>query len=104
VPDWHVYIVRCSDGSLYTGISTDVARRLREHRDRGTRGASYMRGRTPIAVVFARQLPDRAAASRAEYAVKQLQKVQKEHLIEGVLSFDDVLRRHAQRHGATQAT
>jgi putative endonuclease len=103
MPDWHLYVVRCSDGSLYTGISTDVARRLREHRGNGTRRASYMRSRTALDVVFAKQLPDRAAASRAEYAVKQLQKAQKELLVAGLLSLDDVLGKHAQRHGAAHS-
>jgi putative endonuclease len=83
--DWILYIVRCRDGSLYTGITTDVARRLREHQRGGTRGASYLRGRGPLQLQFTHRFGDRAAASRAEYAVKRLSKPAKEQLAAGLL-------------------
>lgn len=72
---WHVYIVQCADGSLYTGITTDVARRLREH-DSG-KGAKYTRARGPLQLLGCETHPDRSSASRAEYAIKQLTAAEK---------------------------
>ena len=98
MPDWYLYILRCNDGTLYTGITTNVDRRLREHRQGGTRGAGYMRGRVPLEVVYSRQLPDRSTASRAEYAVKQLPKTRKELLAAGAVTLEEIVseRRHRQ--------
>ena len=89
-PDWYLYIVRCDDGSLYTGISTDVARRLLEHQRGGTRAARYLRSRLPIDLVFTQCIGDRSAALRAEWAIKRLEKTQKEALARGQLTLDDV--------------
>jgi len=99
VPDWFLYIVRCNDDSLYTGITTDVDRRLREHHRGGTRGAGYLRGRTPLQIVFSRQLPDRASASRAEFAVKQLSKARKELLAAGSVTLEQVVSERRRRPG-----
>lgn len=68
--NWQVYIIRCSCGSLYTGITTDVERRFRQHASR--RGARYFRGRTPEAVVYLEAGHSRATASRREVAIKRL--------------------------------
>ena len=95
-----LYIIRCADESLYTGIAVDVARRLREHQA-GLRGAKYLRGRGPLQLVFAQAVGDRSAASSAEHRVKRLDKTAKEALVAGRLSLDDLLlpaaadRRHA---------
>lgn len=72
---WYVYMLECVDGSLYTGIATDVARRYDEHAS--GRGARYTRARPPRAVVMVLTQPDRSAALRAEYAIKQLTAAQK---------------------------
>ena len=72
---WYLYILRCGDGSLYTGITTDVERRLREHR-RGT-GAKYTRSRGPLEVVHTEELPDKSSALRRELAVKALSRREK---------------------------
>ena len=77
---WSLYVVRCADESLYTGITTDVSRRLREHQ-RGTRGARYLRGRAPLTLEFSVVVGDRGAASRAENSVKRLSKSEKERLL-----------------------
>ena len=90
--DWYLYIIRCSDCSLYTGITTNVERRLEEHRRGGSRGAGYMRGRVPVEVVYSQLLPDRASASRAEYAVKQLPKTRKESLAAGHVTLDQIVK------------
>ena len=82
---YSLYILRCSDGSLYTGIALDVARRLEEHR-KGIRGAKYLRGRAPVELVFEQPAGDRAAAQRLEYRVKSLSRGEKEALIAGDLS------------------
>ena len=76
---WSVYIVRCSDNSLYTGIATDVARRLGEH-ESGTIGAKYLRGRAPLQLVFEQQVGDRSLASKIEHRIKKLPRREKENL------------------------
>ena len=76
---WHVYLIRCADGSLYTGITTDVERRLAEHR--AGKGAKYLRGRGPLELAYSRPIGDRAAASREEARIKRLSKAAKETLI-----------------------
>ena len=76
---WCVYILRCSDGTLYTGIAPDVEKRLAKH-NAGT-GAKYTRGRGPLAVVYTEECADRAEASRREYAIKHLSRQEKEELI-----------------------
>lgn len=90
-------MVRCDDGSLYTGISTDVARRLREHCGNGRRGASYFRVRKPVDVVFTQRIGDRSSALSAEYAIKCLDKPQKEHLASGAMTLQDALERVTRR-------
>jgi putative endonuclease len=77
-----LYILRCADDSLYTGIATDVHRRLAEHRS-GSRGAKYLRGRQPLRLEFFREVGDRAAASALEHRVKRLTRAEKEALIAG---------------------
>ncbi len=80
--EYSLYIVRCNGGTLYTGIATDVSRRMDEHRS-GRRGARYLRGRGPIELVFAEVAGDRARASQLEYRVKKLPRSEKLALIEG---------------------
>ena len=77
-----LYIVRCADGALYTGIATDVDKRLAEHAS-GARGAKFLRGRGPLEVVFAEAVGDRASALRLEHRVKQLTRAQKLELVRG---------------------
>ncbi len=68
---WTVYMIRCDDGSLYTGVTTDLDRRVSEHRD-GKRGARYFAGRRPEAVVWREDGHDRSSALRREAAIKKL--------------------------------
>ncbi len=74
-----LYILRCGDGSLYTGITTDVERRLALHRS--GKGAKYTRGRGPLTVVYREEQPDKSAALRREAAVKKLTREEKLALI-----------------------
>ncbi len=77
---WYVYIIRASDESLYTGITTDVQRRFDEHG--GTeKGARYFRGRQPLEVVYRENHPDRSSALRREADIKKLPRNQKLKLI-----------------------
>ena len=77
---WYVYILRCADQTLYTGITNDVDRRIAEH-NRGV-GAKYTRGRTPVELAFVESVESRGDALRREYAIKQMTPVQKQRLID----------------------
>lgn len=77
--NWYVYMLRCRDGTLYTGYTDDVQRRLTVHNS--GKGAKYTRSRLPVALVYTETLPDKSAALKREYALKRLRKVQKEQLI-----------------------
>lgn len=76
-----VYILRCGDGSLYTGMTDDVEKRLAAHRS--GKGAKYTRGRGPLEVVYREACADRSAALKREYALKRLSRDEKVKLIEG---------------------
>lgn len=73
---YSVYLVECRDGSLYTGIATDVERRFREH-EQGATGAKYLRGKGPLKLVFQQEIGDRSLASRIELRVKRLPRADK---------------------------
>ncbi len=74
--NYSVYLVRCRDGSLYTGIAIDVARRIAEHED-SRRGARFLRGKGPLTLVFQREIGDRSLASKIESRIKRLPKAEK---------------------------
>ncbi len=69
---WSVYLIRCGDGSLYTGIATDVERRFKEHLSQGPRAAKYVRGRLPLEIVYRREIGTRSEASKEELRIKRL--------------------------------
>ena len=77
---WFIYILRCADGTLYTGIAPDVEKRLQKHNE--GKGAKYTRGRTPVELVYREEHPTRAEASKREYQIKQLSRAEKLALIE----------------------
>lgn len=76
---WFVYMVRCKDGSLYTGSTNHVIRRWHKHK-RG-KGAKYLQAHEPKAVVFVEEHPDRSQACKREYQIKQYTKQEKESII-----------------------
>jgi putative endonuclease len=78
---WHVYIVRCGDGTLYTGVATDVLRRVQEHNVSNVLGASYTRSRRPVALVYEEPAASRSAACKREYEIKSLARDGKQALI-----------------------
>ena len=80
---WYVYILRCSDGSLYTGISPDVEARLEAHRT--GKGARYTRGRGPFELVYRESAGTQTEATRRERAIKRLTREKKDMLIAGTL-------------------
>ncbi|RQR57559.1 GIY-YIG nuclease family protein [Burkholderia sp. Bp9125] len=86
---WFLYLIECADGSVYTGITTDVAARFDEHA--AGKGARYTRSRKPRAVLASFPLADRSSALRAEYWVKQLSPKQKRELAAGTRTLESVL-------------
>jgi putative endonuclease len=78
---WFVYMVRCADESLYTGIAKDVARRVEEHNSNGILGAHYTRARRPVVLVYTEAVETRSAAARREYEIKQLTRQAKDELL-----------------------
>ena len=79
--EWYVYILRCGDGTLYTGSTDDVEKRLAAHR--AGKGAKYTRGRGPLELAYFEQLPDKSAALRREYEIKQMTRQEKLRLCQG---------------------
>lgn len=96
---FNLYILRCADGTLYTGIATDVQRRLEEHAS-GPRGAKYLRGKGPLEVVFEESVGDRALASQLEHRVKQLSRKQKLELVSGRLDLASLGGAHVLDDGS----
>ena len=78
---WFVYLLRCSDNSLYAGVTTDLKRREKEHNGKSKRGAKYTRVRQPVELVYFEQVDDRVAATKREYQIRKLTKKQKESLV-----------------------
>jgi putative endonuclease len=79
VADHHVYVIECADGTLYTGYTTDVERRVAEH-DAGE-GAKYTRGRTPVTLRHVESFDSKSAAMSREHEIKSLSRAEKEQLI-----------------------
>ncbi len=79
---WWVYMVRCADNTLYTGITTDLLRRVAEHND-GPAGARYTRARRPVVLAYQEPCEDRSSASKREYQIKKLSPGNKQKLLAG---------------------
>lgn len=94
---WHLYLLRCRDGSYYAGITTDVDRRFRQHAQ--GRGARYTRAHPPECVLASRAYPDRASASRAEHVLKQQPRLRK---LAWLLHEDDAQACAASGSGSNQ--
>ncbi|MGW7677657.1 GIY-YIG nuclease family protein [Shewanella sp. S23-S33] len=82
---WYLYLVRCANGHLYTGVTTDVTRRFSEHQSGGIKSAKYLRGKGPLTLMYQEQVGTRSDALKREIAVKKLSRAQKLALIESVL-------------------
>ncbi|WP_366934071.1 GIY-YIG nuclease family protein [Sulfuricurvum sp.] len=81
-PSYTVYILRCSDGTLYTGISLDPLKRVQEH-NASAKGAKYTRSRRPVSLVYQESCGTKSDALKQEAAIKKLSKIQKEALVTG---------------------
>ncbi|WP_455202900.1 GIY-YIG nuclease family protein [Kaarinaea lacus] len=79
--NWYVYMVRCSDGSLYTGLATDVQRRIEEHNCSDRLAAKYTRTRRPVHLVYSERCNSRSQAAQREAQLKRLNRMQKQDLI-----------------------
>ncbi len=78
---YYFYMVRCSDNSLYCGVTTDINRRVGEHNAKNYKSAKYTRARGPVVLVYVEEYPSKQEAMKREYEVKQWKKEQKEALI-----------------------
>ncbi|WP_434086944.1 GIY-YIG nuclease family protein [Shewanella alkalitolerans] len=78
---WSLYMIRCANGHLYTGITTDIDRRFKEHSDNGPKTAKYLRGKGPLTLVYRERVGSHSDALKREIAVKRLTKTQKVALI-----------------------
>ena len=78
--NWHLYILRCADGTLYTGITTDVDKRFEAHC--AGKGAKYTRGRGPLTLVYREECGDHSSALKRELEIKKLPRPEKERLIQ----------------------
>jgi predicted GIY-YIG superfamily endonuclease len=76
---WHVYVVRCADGTLYTGVAKDLKQRIAAHN--AGRGAKYTRSRLPVKLVYREAAADRGAALQREHAIKRLPRLAKRALV-----------------------
>ena len=84
---YHLYILKCADGTLYTGITVDLKRRMMEHNS-SARGAKYTRGRRPVTLVFSKKYRTRSAASVAESRIKKLSRREKLAVVKKYGSMD----------------
>lgn len=78
---WFVYIVRCVDDSLYTGITNDIVRRINDHNNDNRTASAYTRARRPVELVYQESCQTRSQASKREYQIKQLSRKEKESLL-----------------------
>ena len=89
--EWSLYLLRCADGALYTGIATDVDRRFDEHV--AGRGAKSLRGRGPLELVYRVEVGDRALSQSLEHRIKRLAKAQKEQLVVEAPDREELLKK-----------
>lgn len=78
---WHVYIIRCRDGTLYTGIANNLQNRIAKHNSEEG-GARYTRSRRPVELVYSEQAPSRSEALKREYEVKKMPRAKKMKMID----------------------
>lgn len=82
IPAWHVYILECADGTLYTGVTNDLSRRIKEHNE-SILGAKYTKARRPVLLRYAEPQESRSAAQKEESRIKALPRKSKEMLVQG---------------------
>lgn len=95
---WHVYVIKTGFDTLYTGISTNVERRFKEHSGGSKRGARYLKGKGPLELVWQQFIGSKSDALKLEYRIKQLSREQKEKLIKNEL---DLASLYKEKGGLT---
>ena len=88
---WYLYVVLCNDTSLYTGITTDIKRRVSQHNS--GRGAKYTKGRGPVVLVHVRQYKNRSDASKAESKFKKLRRTKKLQIVQNIALPGEIVKR-----------
>ncbi len=88
---WFLYLIRCNDNSLYTGITTDVKRRFQEHLENENKGSKYLRGKAPLKLVLRKKIGNKSLASKVEAKIKTLPKVKKELLVERKIKIKEII-------------
>ena len=88
--NWFLYLIRCKNGRLYTGITTDVERRFEEHKSGDKKGSKYLRGKTPLKLVLKKKVGNRSMAMKIEAKVKKLPKIKKELLVDGKIKIREI--------------
>jgi len=89
---WYVYLIRLANGHLYTGITTDPRRRLKEHCGDRSKGAKSLKGKGPLTLVWQQPVADKSMALRIEYQIKRLAKADKERIVAQHLAAADIVR------------
>ncbi len=87
---WHLYILRCREGEMYTGITLDLERRFEEHQSNGPKCAKYLRGKQPLTMIYHHEFSDKSSALKAEIKVKKLTSEQKKLLACGHLVIHEI--------------
>jgi putative endonuclease len=88
---WFLYLIRCADNSLYTGITTDLDRRFTEHQSQSKKCAKYLRGKAPLELVFTTEVGTKSEASRLELRLKKCSKATKEKLVAGTIALESIV-------------
>ncbi len=91
--NWFLYIIRCKNNNLYTGITTDVERRFEEHKSHDKKGSKYLRGKTPLKLVLKKKVGNRSMALKIEAKVKKLPKIKKELLIDDKIKIREIKKK-----------
>ncbi|MFH0803160.1 MAG: GIY-YIG nuclease family protein [bacterium] len=98
--DWFLYIIRCGNNSLYTGITTDAERRFLEHQGHEGKGSKYLRGKAPLELVFLARIGRKGLALKIEAEIKKLAKEKKELLVQGKIKINEIKKRLSSKNGA----
>jgi len=98
--DWYLYIIKCENGNLYTGITTDVERRFSEHQSNGKKAAKYLRGKKNLRLVFNKKIGSKSLALKVENSFKKLKKSQKQFFIKDNTKFEAMIDNVTDHRGA----
>ncbi len=88
---WFLYLIRCKNNSLYTGITTDVMRRFKEHQGNDRKGSKYLRGKAPLKLVLKKKIGNKSLTSKVEAKVKKLPKDKKEMFVKGKIRIKEII-------------